>query len=82
MLGTHLLLEGHDARYAPTRRAWCEVCSYSEGTMMVLVLGTHLLGVFGAIDRSWPGSSIPTLYYDKASPRDIDVLIIISCHTL
>jgi len=48
--------------------------------MMELVLGTHLLGVFGAIDRSWPGSSIPTLYY-KASPRDIDVLII-SCHTL
>jgi len=50
--------------------------------MMALVLGTHLLRVFGAIDRSWPGSSIPTLYYDKANPRDIDVLIIISCHTL
>ena len=50
--------------------------------MMALVLGTHLLAVFGAIDRRWPGSSIPTLNYDKASPRDIDVLITISCHTL
>jgi hypothetical protein len=71
MRATHLFI-GHDSRYAATR----------EGTMMVLVLGTHLLGVFGGIDRSWPGKSIPTLNYDKASPRDIDVLIIISCHTL
>lgn len=51
------------------------------GTTMTLVLGTHVLAVFGAIDRSWPVSGIPTLNY-KASPRDIDVLIITICRTL